>query len=498
MSTETTTMEQLDRLAWDAITGWHEAAPGPLPGDGVDRAITFRSLLWDKVGRAVRIEYGLGDLDFEMRTWRQCLPDLTVGRALWEQPMSGKCDISGHYLRDSSNDAQTSGRRRPLIYFAVPSPVVIPIASRLAENACFDLLRPCGDVAGFECVPQAPYPKSVSRADDVFVAGLCHRAAEGLAELGIRLLDEDCFLLAEEVQREEQRLQRIIRELSVARPNCIVMHADNHPPFIQYAQVAKALGIPTILIQHGMDCEPYYLADAYADYLFVWGKGRRKRYLRDSHPPVTAEQVFLTGNPRMVLRPESTPPSDTVSTVLWVTRPHTSEKCYSPSRLPSEGIDLFQGLVRATARAGCRLVVKPHPADYLREYQLMAAALPESISIIDAPLSEVLGEVDAVVTEDSTAGLDALLLDKPLVHAHFADSPPVIPFAAFDAALPAFSPEQLEASLYRLGTGEFCSEHMWEGRRALIAEHLCQAGATALDSIEQGIMSLIHGGDAYE
>ena len=60
----------------------------------------------------------------------------------------------------------------------------------------------------------------------------------------------------------------------------------------------------------------------------------------------------------------------------------------------------------------------------------------------------LLSESSVVITEDSTAGMEAMFWGKVLIHAHFAQSPPVMPFVEYGASLPAFSGEMLFESLH--------------------------------------------------
>ena len=136
---------------------------------------------------------------------------------------------------------------------------------------------------------------------------------------------------------------------------------------------------------------------------------------------------------------------------LWVSRPHPPHKCLSPSRYPQEGLEIFRALLHALEESNNnQLVVKPHPFDYT---DLLVAAMHESavkdrVKIVEEPLRQLLPRASVVISEDSTAGMEAMFWGKRLVHAHFASSPPVLPFVEYEAALPAFSTDQLRKSLY--------------------------------------------------
>jgi len=55
-----------------------------------------------------------------------------------------------------------------------------------------------------------------------------------------------------------------------------------------------------------------------------------------------------------------------------------------------------------------------------------------------------------VISEDSTAALDAMINGKPLIHSHFATSQPTMPFVDYGAALPGYCKEGLIESILRI------------------------------------------------
>lgn len=203
------------------------------------------------------------------------------------------------------------------------------------------------------------------------------------------------------------------------------------------------------MLQHGLDCERYYLDEAYASHIAVWGPDRQERYRRDS---VTQPAVVrVTGNPYY----DAPPPQGKIGadrqTWLWATRPHRPEKCYPPSRRPDEGLRILEALLEALdAAPDCRLLIQPHPfddADLYRERLAVAGAT--RVMVASDALTNLLMCCGVVITEDSTAGMDAMRAGAILVHAHLADSKPVMPFVDYGAALPGFSGEELRRSLAR-------------------------------------------------
>jgi len=182
----------------------------------------------------------------------------------------------------------------------------------------------------------------------------------------------------------------------------------------------------------------------------VWGHSRAERYRRDS-----AEEpaLSITGNPAW--DPFRPPASVSLKgdAWLWVTRPHRPDKCYAPSRLCGEGLDLLEALLDALEANPARTMqIKPHPYDYPSLYAAVIAArgMQNRVALTDMPVLDLLPQARVVITEDSTAGLEAMLFGKPLVHAHFAPSAPTAAFSEHGAALPALTHEGLGEALARM------------------------------------------------
>jgi hypothetical protein len=135
---------------------------------------------------------------------------------------------------------------------------------------------------------------------------------------------------------------------------------------------------------------------------------------------------------------------------LWLTRPHNPSRCKLASDDPSAGIQILNTLFTALrAQPNRQLRIKPHPNDYDWIYQQLISRnkLGDRVMIDRRPLQIVLPQASVVITEDTTAGMDAMFFRKPMVHVRFSDTAPVLPFVEYGAALPAFDSNELLASV---------------------------------------------------
>lgn len=308
-----------------------------------------------------------------------------------------------------------------------------------------------GNVQSPEPDAQRPTPNvqqpttSLRFAEEMYTA-----MVRGVAALNVELVEEDRDRLRKQVFEAITQVEAAERELRVLKPDAILVPCDNHPPFMAHVLVARREGIPTVMLQHGLDCEPFVLDYAYADCIAVWGPARADRYRQQS-----AEQprrMAVTGAPQYDGRkvPERIEPAGIEW--LWLTRPHVPEKCYFPSRRPEEGLDILESLLKTLATVpDATLKIKRHSFDYLDPYREIIDASPvrDRVAFVDGAVMDLIEHAGLVVSEDSTAGMDAMVCGKIVVHAHFAPCAPTLPMVAYGAALPGFSPEELAESLKR-------------------------------------------------
>lgn len=438
---------ECDRKAWAATCQWPAAAGMDPVREGIDVALLSRSFLWDKVGRAIRRE-----LDPEGFALEAALLAVAPQPAPGKSPLRRGTGIQAArraLLRGKLRAERALGSKR-MLYAPFPyarhARILEPL---LTAGAPFEVVVP-GDHADAwpGAIPWRHRAPPAERArKDAEATG--EAIVRGLLAQGIDLLDADVQRLLVQLEEQRQTLIKAHSELDALRPDALLVPADNHPPFIEHVLAARQRGIPVIMLQHGLDCERFYLDDAYATHIAVWGLDRERRYRRDSCWQPT--QIAVVGNPHYDHEPAITAPADLMQW-LWVTRPHAPGKCYAPSRRPDEGLRILDALIESLQRVpAARLVIKPHPFDHTEGYRarIAAAGTNRVDVVIDDTVTNLLAKAGVVVTEDSTAGMDAMLLGRVVVHAHFSPAATVMPFVDYGAALPGFTPAELADSVHR-------------------------------------------------
>lgn len=447
---------QLDEYAWKAICEWPAEDDSCLCLDGLNYADLTRWFLWDKVSRAVLCA---ADPQMFERGYHSFLaaPKPSPGETKQRNGVIGTFRERVSSLVQSSKKADAQAwltkpfnlsRDQRLLYVPwlserMQNPVVRIAASRscrlLSKSSNALLLN-----IDYFNVPVDASPER-SLAED-----LHGRITVGLRNFHISLTDADSALLLEQIAELTQTVAVVDQELEMLEPDAILVHGDNHPPHQVYVAVARKKGIPAVMIQHGLDCEHHCLDEAYASDIAVWGPERLGRYRNKSE---FQPRISVTGNPAYDHLRFPMKVNQNGAYWLWLTRPHSPEKCYAPSRLPDEGARILRALLHAlTEQPDERLIIKPHSYDYCEYYrrEIERSGMQDRVRVTDDNIHRLIPDSTIVITEDSTAGMEAMFWGKPLVHAHFAESVPTVPFVPYGAALPGFCPDELVASLIKV------------------------------------------------
>lgn len=344
------------------------------------------------------------------------------------------------YLKSKLGGARVPADLCGRLLFPVPSDRLKTLTSSICESKKEEVLLFGYDADYPECCidiekfVMAPFGVSLRRA-----IRFASEINSVFKSFGLALdRDELAFLKQKHIcnQIEYHYSKSALRRL---HPKAIVVHADNHPPHQTYVLAAQSLGIPSIMLQHGLDCEVYALDEAYADHIMLWGEQRLRRY-RDRSVNQNFKTTIVGSLEHGKTNEYKSGNELDRDKWVWVTRPHGHDKCYTVNRWPDEGELIFQSIVDVMKcyPSAC-LVVKPHPYEGSEHFQKEIKKMPDSvcsrISFDHGPIEKVIEGAGIVFTEDSSAGLDAMLQGKLMVQVHFCEDLPAVPYADAGAAL---------------------------------------------------------------
>jgi hypothetical protein len=482
------TVAEIDRRAYDVTQNWfRRQGTSGLELRGIPLGEVVRRELWDLVGGALRRQHYPPEFTRD--------PDTREARdGTTDEPTRGARGLVRdlyRWLRHGRRLLRARGRHgllvrestrlRRVVEAVRRNPRVVVLPTSPLEPAHRRALRAV---------------RAAGEATDAEARRVWRLVLDGLAAEGIELEETGRALLRERIAFELEHVAVIDRLVEQIAPSGVLLAGDNWPPFIDFVLSARKRGIPSIYLQHGLDCEHHYADEAYAEVVAVWGPARRERYRRDStHQPTLLE---VTGNPEYDDRRPPTAIATGSGPWLWIARPHAAHKCLSPSRSPGEGLailDAFIGLLER--RAESRLVIKPHPRDSISLYRerIRRAGLTDRIFLAGGSLDERIREAAVVFSEDSTGGMEAMLHGKPVIHVHFAPCEPTLPISDYGAGLGARSSEALADAVARIeaaGAGE--RARMLEGQRAFLSDFAGPLDGRAAERAASLIERAVEGG----
>jgi hypothetical protein len=218
--------------------------------------------------------------------------------------------------------------------------------------------------------------------------------------------------------------------LETVRPAVICLYAESSGWGRAALAAARAARVPAVAVQHGIVYRNYYsyvhdldeAACPRPDRTAVFGEEARRLLLEMGHYP--AHELVMTGSPKLDQLQESARTWDAAATraelgVAAGERLVVVASRFRGIRSTHQSIgSALPALVRVLEGLGVRTVVKPHPAEGEEDY---ARILRETgvtrtrIVAAGTDLLRLLHASDALVTVESLAAVEALVLERPVV-----------------------------------------------------------------------------------
>jgi len=300
---------------------------------------------------------------------------------------------------------------------------------------------------------------------------------------------------------------KIIR---VLKPKMLVVMEDVMPISRTMCRTFKHHGLPTLVIQHAAPTSTTNERGIYGFYVnmplqaqrqAVWGDFYREEWGSKRGKP--AESQVVVGNPRYDF-------------IVEDYRPQKSEICHKLGLVPERGIIVVAGAWYASGSAAAtievgehfirstikalknfpeeQIVIKLHPAFYKRYRQIIAAIAEEEnieVTITKDYLWELLAVSDLVIVTESTVGLDAMVLDKPVVVVKLNSRLGSKDYISGGVALGAYSPGDIAPVVREVLHNEQVRQELAEARKRFVYEHAYIQDGKASKRIAELIAQMI-------
>ncbi len=294
--------------------------------------------------------------------------------------------------------------------------------------------------------------------------------------------------------------ESLIRQL---KPQMLVVPEDLSPVSRATCRVFRRHGLPVLVVLQGavsVDVGGFHVMPREAQRIAVWGDLIRDWHLKRGKP---ADSQVVTGNPGfdpiagghnpgesevrrcLRLRPDS-------GSILLATEWFTGVS----SGATVEGEERF---IRHTLRALVQfprfeVVVKLHP-NYQAAYERLVRAIAdeEGIEVVIAKerLWDLLAICDLAIVSNSTVGIEAMILGRPVVMVHAYEGVEEIPYVTARAALGASRPEEIASALARALNQERVREEMAEARRTFVPKYAYLQDGRASERVARVIEGMV-------
>jgi len=195
-----------------------------------------------------------------------------------------------------------------------------------------------------------------------------------------------------------------------------------------FTSVAKKMGLATMRYQHGISVKNTYLPMPRSDKVVVWGEGGRDFYLKIG---VLPENIIIAGfsirdllvqeysstNRLKFCRKFKLDPSKKI--VFYADTPYSGSNSALSSHYDTSQV-LLKFVNAANKLPDIQFLVKFHQGDFAEEEKIELIKKHSKVSNICIfrwyfDIYMLGANSDTVITEYSTAGLEAMILDKPVI-----------------------------------------------------------------------------------
>jgi hypothetical protein len=281
--------------------------------------------------------------------------------------------------------------------------------------------------------------------------------------------------------------------LEKCRPHAVVVLQDAWGLPLALVAAARARGVPSVVMQHGIPAQYSPLA---ADEGFMWGDYGKRFFL--SRDKDMEGRVQVTGNPTRgdrVIHVDADPLRDRLCIprkarlIFFIGQPYVG---LTASDSPTFWERHVHGIFTAVSDLeNSFLLVRPHPSEQVLAYEEAARAVGARNYTVNRKedLISCLNAADLVVICNSTVSIDAMLLKKRLLVFDVSWDEPGIPFEDLGGVPRVSRVEELSAGL----EAALASEPDLAAYRRFLADQIRRSGAEAARSAGDALIRLIDG-----
>ncbi|CAN7182154.1 UDP-N-acetylglucosamine 2-epimerase [Rossellomorea sp. LjRoot5] len=235
------------------------------------------------------------------------------------------------------------------------------------------------------------------------------------------------------------------RLLNIVSPKLIVLGTDCHKLSRHISMISNQNNISTLVVQHGATNGKFGFSPLIADNIAVWGNISKKTLIEWG---VAAESIHITGNPRYEEYKK-------FNNDISINKIHNDNKqlvfllALSPYETDTMN-EILELVLKYFTKTNNKVILKPHPSDKnLQIYRDNVNKFSNGNFILDTTSSTetLLARSDGVITAQSTIGIEALILGKPLIEVNSKRIQVKIPYIEYNCCYTISNEQELEIAI---------------------------------------------------
>jgi len=137
------------------------------------------------------------------------------------------------------------------------------------------------------------------------------------------------------------------------------------------------------------------------------------------------------------------------------------------------------------------LVIKPHPSDDGAMFVDLVRKFNSDAIVVHDHLYELLSACDLLITTWSTVGLEAMILDKPIVVINLMGRPDMTSYVEKSAAIAVNMPNTLSGIIGQILYDDDTIQRIKEGRNKYILDYTYRSDGKASERVAKLIQKMI-------
>ena len=235
--------------------------------------------------------------------------------------------------------------------------------------------------------------------------------------------------------------------------------------------VGQKMGVASLRISASVVPPNQQIPLVSADFLAVSGEAIKEVYAQSGMPE---ENIIITGNPRFdALFKRNWFKERTKTFAKYKLDPNKKLIVYTTQ--PIQEREKLLNAVFSTLKKlpEMQLIVKLHPSESALLYNQMMdlIKLNNAIIVEDIEIYELLNAADCVLTSFSATGLEAMMLDKPVISINLTDEPDRMPYAESGAALGVYHEDELAPAIMSALTDDAVRDKLKVGREKFVERY---------------------------